>query len=71
MTDIKKKDRGGKMKWFVIGSVLTVAGFIIIPPLIKKYGNKVYKKLLNTEDIDFDDMGPEIVPFEKENEEEE
>ena len=66
MTDIKKKDRGGKMKWFV-----TVAGFIIIPPLIKKYGNKVYKKLLNTEDIDFDDMGPEIVPFEKENEEDE
>lgn len=40
-------------------------------PLIKKYGNKVYKKSLDTDDIDFDDMGPEIVPFEEETKEEE
>lgn len=71
MTDTKKKDRCGKMKWFVIGSALTLVGFIIVPPLIKKYGNKVYKKSLDTDDIDFDDMGPEIDPFEEETKEEE
>lgn len=37
----------------------------------QKYGNKVYKKSLYTDDIDFDDMGPEIVPFEEETKEEE
>ncbi|MDD6596124.1 MAG: hypothetical protein PUE92_08805 [Catenibacterium mitsuokai] len=71
MTDIKKNDRCGKMKLFVIGSALTLVGFIIVPPLIKKYENKVYKKSLDTDDIDFDDMGPEIVPFEEETKEEE
>lgn len=71
MTDTKEKDRCGKMKWFVIGSALTVVGFIVIPPLIKKYGNKEYKKSLNTNDIDFDDMGPEIVLFEEETKDEE
>ena len=71
MKDIKKKDRCGKMIWFVVGSVLTVVGFIVIPPLIKKYGNKVYKKSLSTEEIVFDDMGPEIVPFNEETKEEE
>ena len=39
MTDTKKNDRCGKMKWFVIGSALTLVGFIIVPPLIKKYGS--------------------------------
>lgn len=55
----------------MIGSALTLVGFIIVPPFIKKYGNKVYKKSLYTDDIDFDDMGPEIVPFEEETKEEE
>ena len=49
MTDTKKNDRCGKMKWFVIGSALTLVGFIIVPPFIKKYGNKVYKKSLYTD----------------------
>lgn len=71
MTDTKKNDRCRKTKWFVIGSALTLVGFIIVPPFIKKYGNKVYKKSLDTDDIDFDDMGPEIVPFEEETKEEE
>lgn len=71
MKDKKKKDKSGKIVWFAIGSVLTVAGFLIIPPLIQKYGNKAYKKSLDTDDIDFDDMGPEIVPFEDETKENE
>lgn len=67
----KKGSRCGKVAWFVAGSALTVVGFVVIPPLIKKYGNKAYKKSLDAEDIDFDNMGPKIVPFEDETKEEE
>lgn len=67
----KKGSRCVKVAWFVVSSALTVVGFIVIPPLIKKYGNKAYKKSLDAEDIDFDSMGPEIVPFEDETKEEE
>ncbi len=67
----KKSSRCGKVVWFVVGSALTVVGFVVIPPLIKKYGSKAYKKSLDAEDIDFDNMGPEIVPFEDETKEEE
>ncbi len=46
----------------IMGSVvLTVIGFIVIPKLIKKYGDKAYKSSLEKEEIDFDEMGPEIV----------
>lgn len=67
----KKKERCGKVACLVVGGVLTIAGFIIIPPLIKKYGDKVYKKSLKTENLDFDDMGPEILLFNDETKEEE
>ena len=50
---------------FVGGAALTVAGFIIIPPLKEKYSNKMYKSSLKKEKIDFDSMGPEIVPHDK------
>lgn len=56
--------------WFVAVAALTVAGFIVIPPLIKKYGNKAYKKSISTEDVDFDNMGPKIVSHEDAKEEE-
>lgn len=71
MKDEKKKDRCSKVTWFVVGGVLTVAGFVIIPPLIQKYGNKVYRKSLKNDEINFDDMGPEIVPFNEDTKEEE
>lgn len=70
MKEQKKNNRCVRVGLFVVGAALTVAGFIVIPPLIKKYGNKAYKKSLSTEDIDFDNMGPEIVPYEDTNEEE-
>ena len=70
MKEQKKNDRCVKVGLFVAGAVLTVAGFIVIPPLIKKYGNKAYKKSLSTEDIDFDNMGPEIVSNKDAKEEE-
>lgn len=62
MRNQKKNGRCVKVGLIVAGAALTVAGFVVIPPLVKKYSNKVYKKSLNTEDIDFDNMGPEIVP---------
>ncbi len=71
MKEEKKKDRCGKFLWFAVGSALTVTGFLVIPLLIKKYVNKTYKKSLSTDDIDFDDMGPEIIPVEDETKENE
>ena len=66
-----KKNRCSKVAWLVAGSVLTVAGLVFIPPLIQKYGNKAYKKSLKNDEIDFDGMGPEIVPFSEEVKEKE
>lgn len=66
----KKKSKGKKALIIAGGIALTVAGFIVIPPLLDKYANKAYKSSLKKEEIDFDDMGPEIVPS-KEKEEEE
>lgn len=52
----------------ISGVILTVVGFIIIPPLMKKYSNKLYKLRIKSEDIDFDGMGPEIVKKTKDSE---
>ena len=51
--------------WFIRIAALTVIGFLVIPPLIKKYGNKIYKSSLKKNQIDFDNLGPEIVKKEK------
>lgn len=50
-------------KVFIIigGIILTVIGFMIIPPLMKKYSNKLYKSNIKSGEIDFESMGPEIV----------
>lgn len=69
METSKKKNIGGTMLLVAAGTALTVAGFIFIPPLIEKYGNKAYKASLKREVIDFDNMGPEIVPQESTEEE--
>ncbi len=59
-----------KTIWWVIGFIaVTVIGFLVIPPLIKKYGNKIYRSSLKKEVIDFDNMGPEIVKKDKGEEE--
>ena len=69
MENRKKKNIGGTILLVVTGAVLTVAGFMFIPKLIQKYGNKAYKASLKREVIDFDNMGPEIVPNETTEEE--
>ena len=65
-----KKKAGEKIIFIATSLAITVAGFIFIPPLIQKYGNKIYKASLKNDEIYFDDIGPEIVPHnEKEDEE--
>ena len=51
-------------------AALTIAGAIIIPPLLRKYGNKLYKSSIKNEEIDFDNLGPEIVRKEEQGVEE-
>lgn len=41
--------------------LLTAAGFVIVPPLLKKYSNKVYKSSIMKDEIDIDSLEPEIV----------
>lgn len=50
-----------KMLIIVGGIILTIVGFILVPPLMKKYSNKLYRSRIDSDDIDFDSMGPEIV----------
>ena len=43
------------------GIALTVVGFVVIPLLHKKLTNKAVKKSYKSENIDFDNLGPEVV----------
>ena len=55
-----------KTIYWIIGVVaVTIIGVLVIPPLMKKYSNKLYKSSLKKENIDFDKMGPEIVKKEE------
>ena len=64
---MNQKSTVKKILMFLGAAALTVVGFIVIPPLINKCANKVYKASLKNEEIDFDNMGPEIIPKDKEN----
>ena len=69
MVEEKNKSKGKKALIIAGGIALTAVSFIVIPPLLDKYANKAYKFSLKKEEIDFDNMGPEIVPSkEKEDE---
>ena len=63
---MKKKSTIEEILIFLGAATLMVVGFIVIPPLIDKCAKKVYKASLKNEEINFDDMGPEIVPNDKE-----
>ena len=62
MVEEKNKGKGKKTLIIAGGIVLTAVGFIVIPHLLDKYANKAYKFSLKKEEIDFDNMGQEIVP---------
>ena len=54
----KKKNRA----LWVVGSIaLTVVGFIVIPPIIDKVSTKAYKLSVQSEEIDIENLEPEIV----------
>ena len=65
MKNEKKRYKVRQVFMFVGGAALTVAGFLVIPQLLEKYSNKMYKSSLKKEEIDFDSLGPEIVPHDK------
>ena len=45
----------------IIGIIVLMAvGFLVIPPLMEKYSNKIYKFSLKKDNIDFENMGPEV-----------
>ena len=59
-----------KTLYWVVGVLaLTIIGFLVIPPIMKKCSNKIYKSSLKKDKIDFDNMGPEIVKKDKAEEE--
>ena len=46
----------------IIGIIVLMAvGFLVIPPLMEKYSNKIYKFSLKKDNIDFENMCPEVV----------
>ncbi len=70
MVKEKNESRCRKAMLVAGGVVLTAVGVIVIPPLLNKYANKAYKSSLKKEEIDFDNMGPEIVPSKDKEDEE-
>ncbi|HUM85601.1 MAG TPA: hypothetical protein PLN48_17860 [Lachnospiraceae bacterium] len=57
----EKKRKNSKIWWFIAGAAVMAAGFLMIPPLLRKFTNKIAKHSCSAADIDFDDLGPEIV----------
>ena len=73
MEDQKKKARIKKAAVIVGSAAATVAGVLVIPTVINKLSSKLYKESIGRKPIDFDNMGPEIVrkePQQENNEEE-
>lgn len=63
---MKKKSTMEKILIILGAATLMVVGFMVIPKLIDKCSKKLYKASLKNEEIDFDNMGPEIIPNEEE-----
>ena len=52
----------GTKAFLVTGvAALTVSGIFVIPPILKKYRDKIYKASVKNDKIDLDNLGPEIV----------
>lgn len=57
-----------KIILWIIGSIIIAAvGFTINSLMINKVSNKLYKKTIEKERIDFDNLEPEIVKKHKEH----
>lgn len=54
--------KSGKIVWRIIGVLAAVAvSFLVIFPLVQKLSDKLYKKCEQKKEIDFDNLGPEVV----------
>ncbi len=52
----------------IVGGVaLTAVAFVVVPPIIDAVSNKLYRAQSDTSDIDFDDLGPEVVRKDEES----
>ncbi len=60
-----KTYKSNKIVKFIFWLAIVIVGIIVISPLIDKLSSKLYKSSLENEDLDFDDMGPEIVVVNK------
>jgi hypothetical protein len=61
MEKSKNKRKVQRIVSMISGVSLTVIGFLVIPKVINKYSQKIYKRNLKADEIDFENMGPEIV----------
>lgn len=50
-----------KLPLIIGGVALTAVAFVVVPPIINKVSRKVYRAQNDTSDIDFDNLGPEVV----------
>lgn len=54
--------RSSRIVLYVMGSVAVAAiAIAVVPPLIRKLSMRQYRASSGVSDINFDDMGPEIV----------
>lgn len=47
--------------WAAGFAVMTAVGFVVIPPLMKKYSGKLYKVSAEVRENEIEDLSPEIV----------
>ena len=58
-----------KILYVLCGIVLTAVGIMIIPLIMRKLTNQIYKKSCRLKKIDFDKLGPDIINKSKDEEE--
>ena len=47
--------------WSIGFIAVAVVGIFVVPEIMKRFGNKLYKFLLKKDECNFEDIGPEIV----------
>lgn len=61
-----QKAQGTSPIWWIVGGVALLAiGFFAVPPLLKKYSNKLYKSSAKKDHVDIESLGPEIVRIDR------
>lgn len=58
---MKNGKKSKKILFCISGLFLTTLGFLLVPAILNKYSNELYKSKLKNEKIDIENMGPEII----------